>query len=169
MRNRLCLLALTVVALVVWPGVRGLGYGQPAARSPNPTPQEIETAKKNAVDLRLLLRGKRLQDGLHHVHTDGSGTRLSVRVANGRVAEWVAVDAGGSRVPTELYTSTIRKPRERQKGAMAGPVSPGGTVVECLVCTTRMVVIAGMHIPVVTCSHVPCPGEPPWGGGESVR
>lgn len=49
-----------------------------------------------------MLQGKQLQDGLNLIHTSPKGVRLSAKVNNGKIMDWVVTDKNGRNIPTTM-------------------------------------------------------------------
>jgi hypothetical protein len=115
-------LSPAVVAFVtVWSAGGTLGEGAQAGRAGDGRMAgkawTIRTAETVKPELRKLLDGRQVREGLNLLETSPRGVKISVRVVNGELAELVFADGKGR---TETHG---RAPR-----AMAREVGPGGPV-----------------------------------------
>ncbi len=153
MKKSMFLILFSCLSSMIAICIAGYAQGQRSQQVPSKEEMEEakkEEAKKNAIDLRPILNGKRLQEGLNKVYSYDSGTQIFAKVKRGQIVEWVALDGEGKR----LTTTTM----ERQKGTKKGGDPPMG--VTCKFCHVEFEKnAAGFTVPVAKCENVPCPGK----------
>ncbi len=130
-----------------------IGTGQNGSKRRDPTLEEINQARKEAVDLREMIKSKRLREGINLVYTDKFGSRISARVKDGVIVEWLAADKKGKRLPTMMY-------KGKGGGGKDQDVQETGPWMNCEFCTVTWTTLPGLPFPSprVSCQSVPCGG-----------
>jgi len=98
-----------------------------------------------ATDLRPKVQAARLRDGMSPIETTPEGVRISAKVQQGSIVDWVVTDQQGRQLETTFHTlssSTGSSPSRR-------PVVPR---IRCWVCLSNRE---------FRCWEVPCPKESP--------
>jgi hypothetical protein len=56
--------------------------------------------KSQEIDVAPIMKNKQFREGINHVTTGPGGVRLSMRVKDGKIADWVVTDKNGKTLPS---------------------------------------------------------------------
>jgi hypothetical protein len=98
------IITLFLVAAIALPSLAA--FSDSRQSKPSTKAQADRGSKSQEIDVVSIVKNRQFREGLNHVYTAPGGVRLSMRVAGGKIADWVVTDKNGKVIPSTYSAKT---------------------------------------------------------------